>query len=449
MGLASLALQGVLLALVARVAVLVTGVSTVADHVPGRELVREERTRSDRYLRLVLFNHGLVHGVQGLEGQLDIDQKAVAAVHAEVLTDDNTHQFHLLAMGCHGVGRDNPSALAQLVGDGKLIVITVGVRGQTEGYQGQTLALTLAHDDHALVLQLLGHVVGNAGQIHHDGAVTVLAQADQLVILANNMGGTLGEVQSETSLVGSEIIDVEDQLLGQVLGRAPDDPTNTGVDQTVLVSGDVDGDDLLETEVPGQIGLGEGSDKATASGIDVDGAVNATLNKQVVDGLDVLILTSVGSTDNGTDTNCVLIHQIDSLLGVDDKAGSGTVDVLLLNIKVASGLLPTHLHGTVHDNVGTGVVLTLGLALVLPALLHGQSTEHDGLGGANGGGTHCVLTLRFRGAVEQTGNHVHAAVLDLGGVGVLLVVNKVLAERVGHDLLDFLFLQECELSGHQ
>jgi hypothetical protein len=55
----------------------------------------------------------------------------------------------------------------------------------------------------------------------HDGAVALLAQADQLVVLADNLGGPAGEVESERGLVGAKVIYVEDQLLREVLWASP------------------------------------------------------------------------------------------------------------------------------------------------------------------------------------------------------------------------------------
>jgi hypothetical protein len=62
----------------------------------------------------------------------------------------------------------------------------------------------------------------------------VLAKPDKLVVLANDLAGAFAEVEREGSLVGAEVVDVENKLLGQVLGAAPDNPANTGVDETVL-----------------------------------------------------------------------------------------------------------------------------------------------------------------------------------------------------------------------
>jgi hypothetical protein len=63
----------------------------------------------------------------------------------------------------------------------------------------------------------------------------VLAQTDELVVLANYLAGALAEVQGEGSLISAKVVDVEDELLRKVLGAAPDDPADTGVDEAVLL----------------------------------------------------------------------------------------------------------------------------------------------------------------------------------------------------------------------
>jgi hypothetical protein len=62
----------------------------------------------------------------------------------------------------------------------------------------------------------------------------VLAEPDELVVLTDDLRGALGEVEGEGGLVRAEVVDVEDELLGEELGRAPDYPADTGVDKSVL-----------------------------------------------------------------------------------------------------------------------------------------------------------------------------------------------------------------------
>jgi hypothetical protein len=193
---------------------------------------------------------------------------------------------------------------------------------------------------------------------------------------------------------------------------------------------------LLKTEIPNKVRSDERRHEATRSGVNMDRAINVPLNEQVVDLLGIFVLASESRAENGANTNGVLVNQVDSLFRVDNVSLRSAVDVLLLNVKVASGLLPAHLHGGVHDYVGAAEVLAFGLPLVDPALLHGKSGEHDGFRGADCGSAHGVGVLVVGGNVEEASNHANAAVLDVGAHGVFFVVDEVLAESVDHELLD-------------
>ena len=43
--------------------------------------------------------------------------------------------------------------------------------------------------------------------------------------------------------------------------------------------------------------------------------------------------------------------------------------------------------------------------------------------------------------MEQIADHVNTAVLDIGGLRILLVIDKVLGEGLCHELLGFIFLK--------
>ncbi len=51
--------------------------------------------------------------------------------------------------------------------------------------------------------------------------------------------------------------------------RAPDGPADAGVDEAVLVAGDVDRFDGWQSKVPFEVGVGEGRDEASRGGGDV------------------------------------------------------------------------------------------------------------------------------------------------------------------------------------
>lgn len=96
---------------------------------------------------------------------------------------------------------------------------------------------------------------------------------------------------------------------------------------------------------------------------------------------------------------------------------------------------------TAHDQVGFAEVFALGFPLVLPALLHGESAEHDCFRATHAGRAHGVLIAVLDGSIEHAGDHADTAVLDLGGLGVFFVVDEVLGERLCHEFLGLGFLQ--------
>jgi hypothetical protein len=78
--------------------------------------------------------------------------------------------------------------------EGELVVVSILVILEAEGDERQTLARLLTHDDEAQRLEGIGQVVSRARQVRHDGAVALLAQSDELIILPNNLAGALREV---------------------------------------------------------------------------------------------------------------------------------------------------------------------------------------------------------------------------------------------------------------
>lgn len=71
-----------------------------------------------------------------------------------------------------------------------------------------------------------------------------------LVVLTDDLNRTLGEVESERNLRRSEVRDGEEDLVGEE-GLVPEDePSDTGVGESVLVTTRVDGTHVGESEVP-------------------------------------------------------------------------------------------------------------------------------------------------------------------------------------------------------
>lgn len=171
----------------------------------------------------------------------DVVDEGVAAGLSEVFSHDNAQHLDV-RVGRHSVGGDDPATRAQVVGQGELVVVAILITtllggAEAEGHEWQASTRALRHDDKALLLKGVGKIISGSGQVAHDGTVTMLAETDELVVLADDLGGALREVQGERGLVGTKVVDVKDQLLGKVLGVSPESPTDTRVDKTVLEFG--------------------------------------------------------------------------------------------------------------------------------------------------------------------------------------------------------------------
>lgn len=106
--------------------------------------------------------------------------------------------------------------------------------GEAEGHERQALAVSFRHDDESKLAELVGEVVCRLGEVTHDVTVAGLAESDELIVLPNDLGRALGEVEREGSLLGAEVVDVENQVFREVFGRAPDYPAHAGIYETIL-----------------------------------------------------------------------------------------------------------------------------------------------------------------------------------------------------------------------
>ena len=79
--------------------------------------------------------------------------------------------------------------------------------------------------------------------------------------------------------------------------------------QTILVSRDIDGDNLLKTEVPLEIRLDERYNKSTRGGVDVDRAVDTLGYEQIVDLLGVFVFAGVGSSSSKKVSTALLAYE--------------------------------------------------------------------------------------------------------------------------------------------
>lgn len=95
---------------------------------------------------------------------------------------------------------------------------------------------------------------------------------------------TFGKVEGESGLVSSQIVDMEDELLREVFLAAPDDPSNTGIHQPILVAAHVDALHQWQPKVPHKLRVQKRCHKASTCGVHVDGdippacAIHTTFN---------------------------------------------------------------------------------------------------------------------------------------------------------------------------
>ena len=155
------------------------------------------------------YHSAPIHFLQRIQCQFDVRDKRVASCSRKVFTNNNSHELELLAVRCHGVCRHHPASLSQMMSNGKFIVVVIVLGVQPKCYKGQTLTSPLAHDQEPEVLKGGGKVIRCAGYIKHNRAIAVLAKTNHLVVLANNLGGTFGKVESERGLIGAKVVDVE------------------------------------------------------------------------------------------------------------------------------------------------------------------------------------------------------------------------------------------------
>lgn len=210
MALASLALQTVLL---------------IAEMIVGLLLLRPHCSSSSMMLYTILQ---LLH-IQFrklLHCHLEICNQGITSAPGEVLTDDNAHHLDFIRIGCHRVRRNHPTSLSQVVCDGKLIKLVSVFWIEAESHQWKTLALSLRHEKEAHLLHSSCQVVCRPGQIEHDAPITLFAETNHLIVLSNHIRSTAREVEGEGSLVGTQVVDVEDEFLWQELGITPDDPSS-------------------------------------------------------------------------------------------------------------------------------------------------------------------------------------------------------------------------------
>jgi hypothetical protein len=152
-------------------------------------------------------------------------------------------------------------------------------------------------------------------------------------------------------------------------------------------------------------------------------------DEEIVDADHVIRMAGEGGPDDRGDTDRVLVDVGLDVLGPDRVLARLQGDDPRLDVEVAAELLPDDVHVASEDEVRPVGRLPLGLTPLAPLPLQRERAEHDRLGGAL-----CPGPGGLARRIEQFGQHVDAALLDLGGHRILRVIDEVPKEvLVDHD----------------
>lgn len=227
--------------------------------VPGPPVVLLDVLRMLVYLLLV-------HLRERIQRLLDVGDQGIGLRSGEVLTDNDTHHLEACVRWGSVRGHD-PAPLTELVSNGELVKVIFLLRVQAERDERESSTMEIRHEEETESLYAVRKVVGGPGEVKHDVAVATLSETNELVVLCYHLRGPPREVECEGRLIGAQIGNMKDQFLWEVFWVTPNAPSNARVDEAILMTAHIDGDDLWQPEIPHQVWVDEGSDKATGGSI--------------------------------------------------------------------------------------------------------------------------------------------------------------------------------------
>ena len=148
---------------------------------------------------------------------------------------------------------------------------------------------------------------------------------------------------------------------------------------------------------------------------------------------DRLILAREGDPERRHNTDRVFIAKGDNLFRGHHQLAVFHWNFAVLDIPVARELVPTNLHRA-RDQVGPINRFSRCFALRFPTPLERQPTQHGRLAGAS---CRTAGALGATGCMPKIGQHMHATLLNLCGLGVLILVHHILVDAIVHQLVDF------------
>ena len=100
--------------------------------------------------------------------------------------------------------------------------------------------------------------------------VSLPAEAQEVVVLSNDLAGASGKVDGHSRHLAAQIADAENQFLRKIFLIFPHDPAHARIGQPVLVSGCGDGNDVIQSEIPLEFRFHERGEHTAAGAVDVD-----------------------------------------------------------------------------------------------------------------------------------------------------------------------------------
>src|ERR1700722_7617060 len=149
------------------------------------------------------------------------NQKLLRHFASEAVPNQDALNDKIFAIGRHGIRRNQPAALAQPIRH----VIKRERRGcgvSPLPAKARDAADSVIDDlERAEFSNLTREILSDCRALRLNFAITLLAEAQKIVVLADNFSSGPRKVERKGRHISAEIVDVEDQLFRQIVLLAP------------------------------------------------------------------------------------------------------------------------------------------------------------------------------------------------------------------------------------
>src|SRR5580700_11929702 len=211
---------------------------------PAMKRTRPRMRRSDAVSEVaeaagLLLGHGHGHRMLAEVSHCvaEISEKQRGHVPAHPQTDQNALHRDIGCAPGKSVGGYLPAAGAQPVGEVEQGVPRILALCDAPGdrrYPGGWVAVA-EQLERAQLDDLGGEVLADVIGRLVNAPVALEAKAQEVVVTGDDLPGRPGEVDLEHRHVAAQIVDVEDEVIGELAGVPPDDPADTQRSQPELV----------------------------------------------------------------------------------------------------------------------------------------------------------------------------------------------------------------------